>query len=232
VAFFAGALFVPAEAARRLQARALPAGLDASSSRAEWPAHWAAGATLSARPNFGLLLRWSAAVEHLRDFSGLPEEAVAGFLARFRDAIAEAVWRLPTLQLVPTAPLNRSALVAEAGWDALPTIFAFGLRQGGEGGRLLGPAEAALVQRLLRTNLLADWPGADGFGPESSLRIELGQPVTFGRPGGEPAAGLRLCASAPLIVVALAGEAAARRVLDRARCALAKAAWAAGLQHR
>ena len=83
------------------------------------------------------------------------------------------------------------------------------------------------MHRLLRTNLTSDWPGAEGFGPASHMRLELGQPVTFGRPGGERAAALRLCVSAPMIVEALESEACTQAVLDRARCALAKAAWAA-----
>jgi len=225
---FAGALFVPAEAAERLQELALPAEAAAGCSRGEWPAHWRAGAAMAGRANFGLLLRWSAAIEHLRAFSTLPEYEVAAFLARFRDVVAEAMWKSPALQLVPAAPIDRSALGVEAGWDCMPTIFPFALRSrvGGRE-RLLSPPETSLVHRLLRTNLTAGWPGADGFGAASDLRIELGQPVMFGRPGGDAAAALRLCVSAPLVAEALSGGAALHGVLDRARGVLAKAAWIA-----
>ena len=222
---FCGALFVPVEVAERLQEHVLPGGLRAHSSRADWPAHWCAAAAFGSNPNFGLVLRWSAAIEHLRAFSALPDRAIAVFLERFKTVVAEEVWRRPALQLIPTAPLDRTALGVPAGWDALPTIFAFALRH--EGGRLFDPVETALVHRLLRTNLTSDWPGAEGFGPASHMRLELGQPVTFGRPGGERAAALRLCVSAPMIVEALESEACTQAVLDRARCALAKAAWAA-----
>jgi hypothetical protein len=182
---------------------------------------------LGARPNFGLLLRWSAALEHVRAFSALPEANVAAFLARFRDTVMDELWRTPELQLIPAAPLDRSALTTAPGWDGLPTIFAFALRRGqGPGARLFGPPEAALVYRLLQTNLMTDWPEAERFGAASRLRIELGQPVSFGRPGGDAAAALRLCVSAPLIVEALAGG--EQDVLGRVRCILAKTAWVAG----
>jgi len=84
----------------------------------------------------------------------------------------------PALQLIPGAPIDRSALGGEPGWDCMPTIFPFALRRRADGReRLLSPPETSLVHRLLRTNLTAGWPGADGFGPASALRIELGQPV-------------------------------------------------------
>jgi hypothetical protein len=187
-----------------------------------------AGSALAGRANFGLLLRWSAAVEHLRTFVALPEYEIAAFLARFQATVAEAAWKSPALQMIPNAPIDRSALGGTSAWDGMQTIFPFALRRSaGVRERLLSPAETALVHRLLRTNLTADWPGADAFGPASSLRIELGQPVTFGRPGGDAAAALRMSVSAPLIVEALSGGAAMQRVLERARCVLAKAAWIA-----
>ena len=204
---FSGVLFAPGGATGRFQAAALPAAFGPD-------------------PNFGLLLRWSVAIEHMRTFCALPQDEVAAFLDRFQGMVAAETGRLD-LHAIPAAPLDRAALGAPGGWDDRPTIFALALRR--PDGGLLDSVEAGLVQRLLRTNLATDWPGADGFGPHSPLRVELGQPVTYGRPGGERAAALRLCLSAPLIVEALRDPAAAEQVLARARCALAKAVWAAGV---
>ena len=218
---FSAALLVPPAAAARLRGRSLPEGLSGHSARADWPAGWAAGATLRAGANFGLLLRWSAAIEELRAFRALTEDEVAGFLAGFAMVVGAALDQQSNLELLPQGLLQRPGLGAPPSWDRVPSIFTFALRHDeARGGALFDPAEAALAHKLLQT-------GLSGFSPvpAADLRVELGQPVTLGRPDGTPAAGLRLCASAPLIVEALAGGLGARRrVMDRARAAVAMTA--------
>jgi hypothetical protein len=227
---FSGALFVPEAAADRYRRAAAPRGLSRYSARADWPADWAAGAALDPVANFGLLLRWSAAIETLRALTALPDAAVAGFLGRFGQTVAAALEQEPVLQPIPTVPIDRSALGQARRWDGLATIFPFALRRPGNGGSpaFASPAAAALVQQMLRWNLPVAGAPEASRPPHPDLSVELGQPVAFARVGGEPVAALRLNAGAPHVVEAVCGpQGAADRVLDQVQDALAKIAWVA-----
>ncbi|MDR3512835.1 MAG: hypothetical protein P4L73_14460 [Caulobacteraceae bacterium] len=207
---FSGALFVPAAAGERLRARLLKPGFALYSARAEWPAGWVAGAALPDAANFGLLLRWRAAVAELAAFRALPEARVAGFLSAFADAVEARLAVDPQLEPVATRPLDRRAIGAAGGWDAVPTIFPFRLRAA-PGAGFLSLAETEAVYRALR-----------------DAGVRLGQPVACGAPDGAPVSALRLCASARLAVEALGeGGAGAEAVIARALDALDAAVEAA-----
>jgi hypothetical protein len=183
---FSGALFIPAEVGERLEGRLLKPAFGLYSARAEWPAGWVAGAALPQAANFGLLLRWRAAMVELAAFRALPEPAVAAFLGGFADAVESRLAVDPVFAPVATRPLDRRAIGASHGWDTIPTIFAFRLRAGGarEAGLLSGPEVQAVYQRLRRCG------------------VRLGQPVAC---GGQANA-LRICASARLVVEALSDQ--------------------------
>jgi hypothetical protein len=185
---FSGALFVPGRMAERLQGRLLQPGFARYSARAEWPERWVAGAGLPEAANFGLLLRWRAAVCELAAFRAIPEARVAGFLSAFADAIEARLAVDPNLDPIPARPLDRRAIGADGGWDAIPTIFPFRLRGAPDGGHLSNAALQA-VYRTLR-----------------DAGVRLGQPVACGRVDGEPVSALRLCASARVVTDAV-GEA-------------------------
>lgn len=180
---FSGAVFVPADVAARLEGRLLKPGFGLYSARAEWPAGWVAGAALPQAANFGLLLRWRAAMVELAAFRALPEPAVAAFLGAFADAVEARLAVDPMFEPVATRPLDRRAIGAAKGWDAIPTIFAFRLRAGPsrDADLLSGPQVQAVYQRLRRCG------------------VRLGQPVAC----GGAASALRICASARLVVEAL-----------------------------
>ena len=206
---FSGAVFVPARQAKRLRARRLSPGLCAYAAAADWPTDWAAGADLPDAANYGLMLRWEAALAELRAFRALDPAAVEAFAGRFAAAVGERIGQLSALEALPVGALDRAAIAAPPGWDAQQTIFPFLLR--GSGG-YLGRGETEAVYRRLAA---------------SEPAVRLGQPVSCGERDGAPVSALRLCNSAPLIVEALAEE-NAYGVIVRALEALDQVAVAAG----
>jgi hypothetical protein len=194
---FSGALLVPDRAAARFRERLVRPAFGLYSARADWPAGWAAGAGLPEAANFGLLLRWTAALAELEAFRALPEAQVAAFLAAFADAVEARIAVDPRLAALPTRPLDRRALGVDQGWDAAPTIFPF---------------------RLLR-----DGAPLSGTALQAACRALRGAGVRLGQPAG---GALRLCASARTVVEAL-GPRGPEAVIDRALSALDYAASAA-----
>ena len=202
---FSGAVFVPARQARRLRARRPAPGLAAYSAAAEWPADWSAGVELPETANYGLLLRWEAALAELRAFRALDPSAVDAFAARFAEAVDGALAADPAFEPLSVRALDRAAIAAAPGWDARQTIFPFLLRRDG---RYLARPETEAIYRQLAV---------------SDAGVRLGQPVACGERDGEPVSALRLCNSAPLIVEALSsGQTDA--VIARARQALVQVA--------
>jgi hypothetical protein len=224
---FSGALLIPQAAAHRLRRHALPASLAAGSARAEWPLGWEARATLDDTANFGLLLRWEAALAELRQFAALPEEDVRAFLQMFADAIVQRLDHDPAFERTSTPMLRRSPLAEAASWDEIPTIFPFFLRRPGHGGALLDSQSVARVYRRLGEGLSAG-AGVDHLPTRStpSLPCQLGQPVACGRRDDVPVSALRICSSMRLVHEAVSPQGVgAGAVIADALSVLDKAAW-------
>jgi hypothetical protein len=218
---FSGALLVPPVVAGKLRARHLAQSLSAYSASADWPTDWAAARRFEPEANFGLLLRWAAALEELRRFRAVPGGDIERFLQRMNETVAEAT---VAFGLTPLGrpPLHR---LSPGGWDRLPTIWPV-LLTAADAGRWLTVAETGRVHRLLMRDLGAQ--GDDGLSEVARLRVELGQPVACGVRGCVPLAALRLCASARLIAEARAeGPLGEARILEDCRRALRKTAWLA-----
>lgn len=224
---FSGALLVPERIAADWRRRSLPPSLRAFSARAEWPAHWAATRTLRDAANYGLLLRWEAALHELRAFRGVPEGAIADILRRFAGAVETRLAADPSFERLPTPLLDRGGFGAARSWDRIATIFPFLLRRTGpqRGAPFLDRDETARVHQWLAQDVGARL-GLDGTNPAHALAAEacqLGQPVPCGKRGDTPVAALRLCASARLVVEGAMGGAdgvdgliaRAMRVLDK-----------------
>lgn len=227
---FCGALFVPARAARRLKTRTLPRALKSYSARADWPRHWAARSALNHVANYGLLLRWEAALTELRAFRRLPEAAITDFLETFTTAITTYLVDSPAFELVPTPMLNRTSIAPADGWDRFPTIFSFLLvRRSASGeGAWLNQNETKKVHELLREDL-RHLPGMTSRSVLSS-RCQVGQPVACGTREGVPVSALRLCVSSRLIVDAVSSHGRGpRAVIAEAMTVLEKAAFLASL---
>lgn len=213
---FSAALLIPPALAGRLRKRPVPATLATYSTRADWPRGWDV-ANLPDIANFGLLLRWQAALAELRAFSALPDAEVLRFLMTFSQAVERRLKSDPLFELLIVPQLDRRPLVAPDHWDGQQTIFPFVLYhpvlQGER--RPLSIEETSRVYRLLQE----DRPESGG------VHCQLGQPVACGERGGIPVTALRLCASARLVVEAMAqGGQGAAKVVEKALLALDKTA--------
>ncbi len=217
---FSAALLLPAGYAERLERHGAPRALATLCAQGEWPAGLAGAADLPERANFGLLLRWEAALEEMRRFAALPPTAVHAFFADFAAAVGEHLAEDDSFEAAPMRPLERTGLGAAPAWDRVQTIFPFMLRTAD---RFLTPLETIGVQRLLGVDL-GRWAGWDTAG----RRVQIGQPVACGLRGEAPLSALRLCMSARLASDALGtcgrGPAA---VIGDALQALDKTAWLA-----
>ena len=215
---FSAALLVPPTAALRLQGAVLPAALAETCVRGEIPDDWLGAPSLPERSNFGLLVRWEAALEEMQRFAALSPAAVAGFFADFGASVAERLWDEDAFETVMVRPLERTGLGVHPSWDREQTIFPFLLRANG---RLMSPVETLGVQRLLGLDL-KDWAGWSKAG----RRAQLGQPVNCGMRNATPLSALRLCLSARLAVDALApGGHGVNAVIADAMDVLDKTAW-------
>jgi len=225
---FAGALFIPPAPDQRLRKQSLPRALSAYSSRAEWPLSWVPANTLDNVANFGLLLRWEAALEELRAFHAVPETEVTNFLQTFAQAIQHHLENNPIFRPLPVPQIDRRALTDAKSWDQLPTIFPFLLcRPAALGGKPLNREQTMEVYRSLQVDLTAqsDFAGSIDLSTSSlALQCQLGQPVACGERDGVPVSALRICASARLVVEAVQNGKHAAAVIERALDALEKTA--------
>jgi hypothetical protein len=227
---FSGALLVPASVASRWQRHALPPALRAFSARGEWPLEWPAARELRDAVNYGLLLRWEAALHELRAFRAVPEPLVAEILSRFAAAVE---WRLaddPSFERLPTPALDRGDVGTGQSWDRIPTIFPFLLRRGviGRKAELFDREETARLHSWLAIDMAARLGIGVGHPSHATLSqvCQFGQPVPCGVRDGAPLAALRLCASARLVVEAAAcGPAGIDRLIVRSMKVLDKAAF-------
>jgi len=215
---FSGALLIPERIAARLRAGLL-SSLSAYSCRGDWPGSWHGAQALDNVPNFGLLLRWEAALAELRAFRAVPVAELAEFFDAFALAIQTRLRDDPCFEPLPLSRPDRGTTANTPGWDRIPTIFPFLLyRLGPDGTRQpLAREQSARIYRLLQQDLA----GTDEA-PVAALRCQLGQPVICGERDGLPVSALRICASARLAVEASAGNRDA--VIQRALSALDKAA--------
>lgn len=226
---FSGALFVPAPVARRFECHPLPAALGDYCARADWPRGWRGSESLNRAANFGLLLRWEAALAELRAFRSIPERAVAGFLGAFAGVVQRRLADDPVFEPLPVPALDRAPLWSASCWDRTQTIFPFVLHRPVRRGRPmpLTRDETLRVHGLLQRDLTGQRTGL----PEraAALRCQLGQPVACGERRGVAVSALRVCASARLVVEAAGRpDTAAAELLGQVVACLDKAA---GLVH-
>lgn len=196
---FAGAALVPGAVAARLAGGRLPQGLDAYFGRDEFPDICPAAACLPDIGNYGLALRWHAALAEMRAFGRVSAARKAETISAFGAAVAREVAASPRLDMLPQPGLVRGP-DAEA-WEILPSIFSFSLKATHEPGRCLTPAEARAVYFWLNTDLSPWLPQAG----EVARRIcHIGQPVKLPQANSQPGADdvqgmLRISAGARLI---------------------------------
>jgi hypothetical protein len=189
---FSGAVLVPAAVSEKIAATApmLPQ-LDEYCSRSDWPQRWPAlRAQFSNRLNYGLWLRWEAALEEIRAYYAIPDEFRRSALATLGEGIARLITASPSLGLLPQ---QQDAADPRIDDDELrlPTIFAFTLEQHG---RAVSLDRCRAIYRTLaddiRDSLTTDAPE---IAAQSYL---VGQPVGWQLADGRPVAALRICIGA------------------------------------
>ncbi len=227
---FSGALLLPSVASRRLRTHILSPSLSAYSARADWPQGWMGRHSLSDTANYGLLLRWEAALVELRSFRALSEAAVAGFLELFAEAVQHRLAADPYFRILPVPLINRRAIVNCHSWDSIQSIFPFVLFRPAGPGRQSTPLnreETTRVHKLLACDNISvsNTYLSPTMGSILSRRCQLGQPVRCGTYYDVPVSALRLCASMRLIVDAVSPQGrGADTVIAEALSALDKCA--------
>jgi hypothetical protein len=206
---FSGALLVPMALAQDLKSVAACSGLGDYSGDGDWPAGWTAGKSLPKRRNFGLLLRWQAALVELEALLTRHPLKLGWVSMAFAEAVQSRLKSDPRFETIPSRRLDRSALGLATSHDLTPTIFPFLLRRGGQ---VLDTAEMTAIYQAL----------ANGVG--ALPRVRLGQPVALGKRGGQPISALRLCLSAPLLTAACESQQTLDRLIANGMRALDRAA--------
>jgi hypothetical protein len=208
---FSGVLLLPDAASKRLRMHILSPAFSAYSARADWPQGWMARHSLNDTENYGLLLRWEAALAELRAFRSLSEADIASFLEAFAARIQRRLTTDSALWPLPVPKIDRRPLVNIHSWDNTLTIFPFILRHSAESehqGAPLTRQETARVYKLLgRANIdMPDSCLSSSMRAIASRYCQLGQPVQCGTYQGVPVSALRLCASVRLIVDAVSKQ--------------------------
>jgi hypothetical protein len=187
---FAGAVLVPASQVWRLAA-ALPVGLGAYSSQAEWPQEAGSGA-LPARGNFGLLLRWRAALAEWDALEAVPATRTREIVTRFAAAVRQGIAANPDVALLETPAPARP----DDGWDGVQTVVGFVVRPETP----LDPLAARRLYHWLNADLRGALPATLSAEEErlACLRCHIGQPVPLAGAAG-PVGVLRISAGARLV---------------------------------
>ena len=226
---FSGALIVPGTSARQLRTRPLTRGLRAYSARTDWPPGWTTREVLTDVENYGLLLRWEAALAELRSFCYLPEAAISGFLNTFAATVRQRLSNDSIFRPLPVPALDRRPLVNANSWDHIPTIFPFILCHPPNSRRYGAPLnreETAKVYSQLGKDATG-LPNINLFDTRKTVirRCQLGQPVHCGVINKIPVSALRLCVSMRLVVDAVSPQGrGTKTVVTEALLALDKAA--------
>lgn len=211
---FSGVLLCPPQLSGRLKQRPLPAALADYCAHADWPEGWVAKDELPHRANFGLLLRWKAALFELERFLKVPEEQVTAVLSAFAEVVHARLERDDAFEPLDTRAIDRNRLGDRSRgsrWDEIPSIFSFYLRNPYSRG-ILPAAETAAVYKDLTVE-------QDDLAP-----VRLGQPVRCADFGDKPVSALRICLSAPLIVQACESAQALESLIDQVMLVLDRTA--------
>ena len=175
---FSGALVLPPGDLERLQRAPLAPALGDYCARADWPAGFVSRSVLPDAQNFGLLLRWAAALHELEAFRMIAADRLRSVLGQIGDVV-DAKLASGAFEALAAPRVER---FGRDGWDAAPTLFPF-LVRGARG--LLGAAQTQTLYQGL-----------------AESRILLGQPVNVGLRDGQPVSALRLGISARQLVQA------------------------------
>jgi hypothetical protein len=200
---FAGALLVPPAMAAAARCRAAPEGLIDYATQDDFPCGWHDSvASLPRKLNYGLLLRWRAALMEMERFHRVPPQDRYRTLARFGKAIEAAIAASRSCDLLAVPPLDRAPFARKIGYESLRTIFAFKLRSPADARQALDLESLQRVYQLVNLDIAHRLP-PDCSGAERMLAAQechIGQPVPLYRDAsGRVVAALRISAGARLV---------------------------------
>lgn len=195
---FSGAMLVPSRVSAILAKSDPPLGFFDYSTRSDWPRAWQRLRTqLPRQMNYGLWLRWEAALAEMHDYFAVPRTARRVLLERFYDAVRMRIAASRSLELI-ASPAPDPGDMLDDDEMGVPTIVPFLIRHNG---RLLSPSQCAALYAALNRDMTASLPpSASAHDRWYAVQIcHIGQPVAISGPGGEPTAALRISASARLV---------------------------------
>lgn len=227
---FTGAALLPPAIAARLARGRLPAGLDAYFGRGEWLGEAETARQLRDSVNYGLALRWRAALAEMSAFAAVPEARTIEILDRFAETVAVSIARHGIFALQSVPPLTRDS----DGWDASRSIFAFAVRAPFDADRFMGLNEARKLYQWLNADCSVCF--SDAASRALAARIcHIGQPVALSDGTGtmgllRVSAGARLVSGEPSHRGLYAARRLDREMTDLAavfdKIALLRPAWA------
>jgi len=195
---FSGAVLIPRASAARWDGQ-IPSGLADFLSHHDVPVDLptlrAAGGD---KPNFGLILRWRAAIAEIRSFLNASPEIRDEILRRLGRGIRETIDSSPHLRLVES-PYTAFPTDDQRGLDDLPTIFTFFV--------LDAEGHAYDLEAAREIHKMLVWDVSGQQGPTSALGsrqlarqpFHLGQPVAIAEQGGRVGGALRIAIGAPTL---------------------------------
>ncbi len=195
---FSGAMLVPARISATLARTEPPAGLCGYSARSDWPQAWPLlRGQLPRHMNFGMWLRWEAALAEMDAYFAVPCPARQALLDRFSAAVTARFAVSPSLELLPEQETDSSDDLDDEEMRAR-TIFSFLLRQQN---RFLAPGGCTTIYQALNRDITACLPSSVGAQDRWLARrlCHIGQPVPLAVSHGISTAALRISASARLV---------------------------------
>jgi hypothetical protein len=198
---FSGGLLVSDRVSRILdRVDTLPEGFGDYLSAYDVPPRWTRlRSQLPMAANVGVLVRWLVALWEMQAFNSVAplqqREYLHGFGEQFRAALAAR----PHLALVDAPIGERQHDSADAGWNAVQTIFTFTARRAW--GDVLTYDEAWLVYNWLNLDIADRLPAALTAEQRAIARkpCHIGQPVCIGDSAGSTIGALRIAAGARLV---------------------------------
>ena len=203
---FSGALLVPPSISKRVQDfTSWPKGFADYSTVYELPSDWQHLTTsaMKQEANFGLLLRWRAALWEMKAFHSVTALDQFNTVSIFGSKIMQMIKTNPDLELIMAPPHTRGYLGSDLCWDQLPSIFTFIIyRHDSEIKRHpLSYDEARFAYQCINIDIARFLPvqASDREYELARKRCHIGQPVRLQDSNGEWMGGLRIAAGARLV---------------------------------
>ncbi|MGB8363924.1 MAG: hypothetical protein ACLQUZ_18010 [Rhizomicrobium sp.] len=195
---FSSAMLVPRRVSVTLAQADPPPGFRDYSACSDWPKAWPRlRQQLPRQMNFGMWLRWEAALAEMHAYFAVPPSAREAVLDRFSAAVTVRLAASPSLELLPEQERDASDDLDDEEMGTR-TIFPFLLRHQD---RLLPRDACTAIYRALNRDMAAGLPSSAGTQDRWLARqlCHIGQPVPLPAANGITTAALRINASARLV---------------------------------